>query len=123
MKTFEPNWLEWERLIRENGITIDRPRGSIHPVHSEIVYHIDYGYINETLSSDGEEVDVFVGSTEAGLVGAILTTDFRKKDREYKFLVNCSRSEVYLVNGFINFDQTLMSGQLVLMVQMNELAA
>ena len=109
--------------MSDNGSTCDRPRRSSHPVHPEIIYPIDYGYINETSSSDGEEVDVFVGSAETGLVGAILTTDFRKKDRECKFLINCSRSEVYLVNGFINFDQTLMSGQLVLRFQMSELGA
>ena len=75
------DWTAWESIIDAHGITVDRPKSSAHPMHPDIIYPIDYGYINETESSDGEEVDIFVGSSDDGLVGAIATTDFRKGDR------------------------------------------
>jgi inorganic pyrophosphatase len=117
----EVDWRLWERLIKDLGITLDRPRGSTHPVHESIRYPIDYGYINGTTASDGDEVDIFVGTKENGLVAAIFTIDFRKKDRELKLIYNCSPLEVYLVNGFVNFDQALMNGALVMRHPMSEL--
>ena len=108
------DWAAWEALIASNVITLDRPRGSAHPTWPEIIYPLDYGYVNGTVSSDGDEVDVFVGSADNGLVGLLLTTDFRKGDREVKLLYDCSPEEVYLANGFVNFDRSLMEGTLVL---------
>ena len=57
---------------------------------------------------------MFVGSAHNGLVGLLLTSDFRKGDREVKLLCDCTPEEIYLANGFINFDRTLMEGTLVL---------
>lgn len=104
------DWVDWAETIAHNGITLDRPRGSRHPRHHEIVYPIDYGYVNDTVGRDGEEVDVFVGSGSHGLVGAIVTVDHRKGDIEVKLLVDTTADEVYLVHGFINYDQRLMEG-------------
>jgi hypothetical protein len=117
----EIDWSGWERRIVEDGVTLDRPRGSRHPTHPEIVYPIDYGYVNGTTSSDGEEVDVFVGTAETGLVAVIRTRDHRKGDEELKLLWNCTPSEIYLVNGFINFDRRLMEGTLVMRHPMERL--
>ncbi|BBM73653.1 inorganic diphosphatase [Rhodothermus marinus] len=115
------HWEAWEQLIRQNGWTIDRPYRSRHPLFPEIIYPIDYGYINGTRSSDGEPVDLFVGRGHRGLVGAILTIDRRRSKREVKFLYNCTAEEVYLVNGFINFDRRLLEGFLVLRYPMSSL--
>lgn len=115
------DWTAHEGLIRENGLTIDRPRFSRHPDHPEIVYPIDYGYINGTLGEDGCEIDIFVGTARTGLVGVLRTTDHRKGDQEYKLIYNCSAAEVYLVNGFINFAPRLMEGELLMRQPMHEL--
>ncbi|PIQ62051.1 MAG: hypothetical protein COV99_07420 [Bacteroidetes bacterium CG12_big_fil_rev_8_21_14_0_65_60_17] len=132
----QPGWVDWEMwdgLIRMNGITIERPSGSAHPRYSDIIYPIDYGYVNGTLANDGEEVDIFVGTADAGrasggmagrdiasgLVAAVFTHDPRKGDREVKFLYGCTPREIYLVNGFVNFAP--MSGQLLLRQPMREL--
>ncbi|HMB93171.1 MAG TPA: inorganic diphosphatase, partial [Rhodothermales bacterium] len=84
------DWADWEALIGEHGITIDRPYRSHHPHFADIIYPLDYGYVNHTMSSDGDEVDVFVGSAENGLVGLLLTTDHRKGDHEMKLLYHCT---------------------------------
>ncbi len=126
-----PGWVDWEMwdgFITMNGITIERPSGTAHPRYPDIIYPIDYGYVNGTLANDGEEVDVFVGTagsgpggacTGSGLVAAIFTNDPRKGDREVKFLFNCSPREIYLVNGFVNFAP--MSGRLLMRRPMREL--
>lgn len=118
---FNIDWDAWQEMILKNGITVDRPYGSRHPSFPEIVYPIDYGFVNNTTGTDGDEVDVFVGMTRNGLVGAILTHDKRKGDREVKLIYNCAPPEIYLVNGFINFDPNLMTGDLVLRQPMADL--
>lgn len=49
-----------EYLSRDVYIVIDRPLGSVHPKHSDIVYPVNYGYIPNTISGDGEEIDVYL---------------------------------------------------------------
>lgn len=40
-------------------IKIDRPLGSKHPKH-RFIYPINYGYVPNTISGDGEELDAYV---------------------------------------------------------------
>ena len=108
------DWAAHERLIAERGLTIDRPRFSRHPRFPEIVYPIDYGYVNGVMGEDGDELDVFVGTVPSGLVGVLRTIDHRKGDTELKLLYDCTPAEIYLVHGFINFDPALMEGRLTL---------
>jgi inorganic pyrophosphatase len=114
-------WDAWERLIVRVGITIDRPRHEPHPRYPQIIYPLDYGYVNGTRGTDGDALDLFVGTADTGLVGAILTTDYRQQDREAKLLYDCSPVDVYTAHGFINFDRRLLEGLLVLRRPMHEL--
>jgi len=46
-------------------IEIDRPIGTVHPKHDDIIYPINYGYIPGVLGGDGEDLDVYVlGASE-----------------------------------------------------------
>ena len=45
-----------EKIIE---VKIDRPMGSKHPKYNYI-YPVNYGYIPNTLSGDGEEIDCYV---------------------------------------------------------------
>ena len=114
-------WVRWEVLIQSQGITLDRPSGSCHPTFPDIIYPIDYGFVRGTTSSDGAEVDVFVGTANNGLVGLIATQDYRRSDQELKLLWQCTPHEIYLTNGFINFDRHKMEGTLVLRHPMHSL--
>lgn len=114
-------WDAWEALIVTSGYEIDRPKGSAHPCYADIVYPITYGYVRNTLGTDGEEIDLFVGDTDVGLVAAILATDYRRGDREIKLIYDCSPSEIYLINGFINFNRKLMEGDLVMRYPMKRI--
>lgn len=114
-------WAEWEACIREHGYTLDRPLGTCHPRFPEIRYPIDYGYVNNTRSTDGEALDVFVGTARNGLVALLLTADARRGDRECKLLYHCTPEEIYRVHGFINFDPRLMQGLLVMRYPLHQL--
>lgn len=46
-------------------IKIDRPIGSVHPKFPDITYPINYGYIPNVLSGDGEELDVYLCGVDA----------------------------------------------------------
>ena len=53
-------------LGKEVEIKIDRPLGSTHPKHKNIVYQVNYGYIPNVIGGDGEELDVYLlGVNEA----------------------------------------------------------
>lgn len=40
-------------------IEIDRPLGSKHPKHG-FIYPVNYGYVPNTISGDGEELDCYL---------------------------------------------------------------
>jgi inorganic pyrophosphatase len=107
-------WEAWARCIETHGITIERPRTTAHPDYASVIYPLDYGFVNDTLGTDGDALDVFVGRGTTGLVGALLTTDYRKGDCEAKLLYDCTPPEVYMAHGFINYDRSLLEGVLVM---------
>lgn len=41
------------------NIIIDRPLGSKHPEYN-MIYEVNYGYVPNTISGDGEELDVYL---------------------------------------------------------------
>ena len=46
-------------LNQEVEVVIDRPLGSNHPQH-DFIYLLNYGFIPNTISGDGEELDAYV---------------------------------------------------------------
>ena len=40
-------------------VTMDRPLGTKHPKHG-FIYELNYGYIPNTVSGDGEELDCYM---------------------------------------------------------------
>lgn len=52
---------EYKSIIGKTvEVVMDRPIGARHPKHPEIVYPINYGYIENLIGGDGEEQDVYV---------------------------------------------------------------
>ncbi len=45
-------------------VVIDRPMGSTHPRHPDMVYPVHYGYIPGMPAEDGEEQDVYLLGVE-----------------------------------------------------------
>lgn len=52
--------LVYSYLGKVVNLVIDRPIGSIHPKHEDLVYTLNYGFIPNVYSGDGEELDVYL---------------------------------------------------------------
>ena len=96
-------WQRLDHLLATSKIVIDRPKGSRHPRFPEIVYQIDYGYLDDTTSTDGEGLDVWLGSApDQRLTAVICTVDLDKRDAELKLMVGCTESEMQYIEQFYN---------------------
>ena len=70
-------------------VKIDRPLGSKHPKHG-FIYQVNYGYIPNTISGDGEELDVYViGEHEPieKFKGEVIAIIHRTNDDDDKLIV------------------------------------
>lgn len=87
MNTQDPAYIERKALVKSYlGCTVriemDRPIGTPHPKHPEIIYPINYGYIPGVLGGDGEELDVYLLGVDtpvteytARIIGIVHRTD------------------------------------------------
>ena len=106
-------WKAVDALASSGKIEIDRPKGSAHPRFSNIIYPLDYGYIENTTSMDGAGIDVWRGSLPEKKVNAIIcAVDLMKKDSEIKLLIGCTEEEMQTVYNFHN-DSEFMKGILI----------
>ena len=87
-------WDYLDEALATYEIVIDRPKGSRHPRYPEIVYPLDYGYLEGTASGNGGGIDLWVGSRYDGaLTGVVCTYDAVKGDMEVKLLLGCTPDE------------------------------
>ena len=71
-------------------VIVDRPLGSHHPKHKDIIYPVNYGYIPGVIAPDGEEQDAYIlGVDEPVLefVGRVIAVIHRLNDIEDKLVV------------------------------------
>jgi inorganic pyrophosphatase len=96
-------WQTMQELLANGHIVIDRPRGQPHPHFPEIVYPLDYGYLDNTASADGDGIDVWIGSLgHRTLTGILCTFDPLKRDAEIKLLSGCTSADVETILRFHN---------------------
>ena len=83
-----------QRLKRMLGkhveVKVDRPLGSAHPSHPDIVYPVNYGHIEPMLAPDGDYQDAYVlGINKAvpSFSGVVIAVIRRKDDIEGKLVV------------------------------------
>lgn len=98
-------WEHLDRLIAEHPLVIDRPKGTRHPRYPELAYPLDYGYLDGTTSGDGSGIDVWLGSSAArNLSAVIVTVDLFKRDAEIKLVIGCSEEETQTALACSNND-------------------
>lgn len=71
-------------------VTVDRPLGSRHPKHKNIIYPINYGYIEGIIAPDGEEQDAYILGVDEPLkefIGKVIAVIHRNDDVEEKLVV------------------------------------
>ena len=89
-------------LGKNVDVIIDRPLGSKHPKW-DIYYTLNYGYIPNTISGDGEEIDVYViGKFEPIQTynGTVVGIVDRKDDNEQKLVV-CNEKDKYSIEQIV----------------------
>ncbi len=70
-------------------VKMDRPLGSKHPKHG-FVYEVNYGFIPNTVSGDGEELDAYVLLVDESLEtfeGRVVAVVHRTNDDDDKLVV------------------------------------
>ena len=113
MKYDHDFWSAIDTLVSSGKIVIDRPKGSAHSRFPLIRYDVDYGYIENATSMDGDGIGVGKGARSAEHVTAIIcTVDLLKRDSEIKLLIGCTEDEMKTVCDFHN-DSELMKGILI----------
>ena len=106
-------WSVLDTLVSQSEIIVDRPKGSTHPRFPDMIYPLDYGYLKDTASMDGDGIDVWRGSADARSVdGIVCIVDLMKRDSEIKILIGCTDAEQETVLRFHNSTE-FMKGILV----------
>ena len=91
---------------KEINVIIDRPIGSIHPKYPEHIYLVNYGYVPNTLSGDGEELDCYILGEYRPLKeykGKCIAVIHRENEDDDKLIIannNYSNSEIRLLTDF-----------------------
>jgi len=71
-------------------VTVDRPLGSRHPEHPDMIYPVNYGFVKGILSGDGEEQDAYVLGVDhpvEAFAGTLIAVIHRRDDEEDKWVV------------------------------------
>ncbi|MBN1059225.1 inorganic pyrophosphatase [Clostridium botulinum] len=98
-------------------VKIDRPLGSKHPKYN-FIYSLNYGFLPNTTSGDGEEIDVYIIGefkpleTYKGYVVAIIK---RTNDIEDK-LVACKELNKYnkeQIKGLVEFQERFFESTII----------
>ena len=83
-------------LGKEVDVVIDRPLGSKHPKHG-FTSMLNYGYIPNTISADGEELDAYlIGEFEPVTTshGKVIAIIHRTNDDDDKLIVSAHGNDI-----------------------------
>ena len=75
-------------------VIVDRPLGSSHPKYPDLVYPINYGYIEGIVGGDGEWQDAYILGIDVPVSefhGVVIAVIHRKNDCEDKWVVAPNR--------------------------------
>ena len=71
-------------------VTVDRPMGSVHPKHRDIIYPINYGYIEGVKALNDEWQDAYILGVDEPIesfTGKVIAVIHRFDDVEDKWVV------------------------------------
>ena len=97
---------------------IDRPAGSRHPQYNDLVYPVNYGYVEGVPGGDGEDQDVYVLGADAPLKefeGRVIAVYHRFDDAEDKWIVALDgedRADDEILKA-IDFQEKFFKGALI----------
>jgi len=97
---------------------VDRPKGSCHPDYPDLVYPINYGYVEGVIADDGAEQDVYIlGADEpiSTFEGTVIAVYHRFDDVEDKWIISLdgrNYSDKEILNA-IQFQEKFYLGELI----------
>lgn len=92
---------------------VDRPLGSQHPKHPDMIYPVNYGYVEGVMAADGAEQDVYIlGIDEPE--GKVIKVFHRFNDTEDKWIVSVNGADIPedKILGDIAFQEQFFYGEL-----------
>ncbi|SHJ26032.1 inorganic diphosphatase [Pseudobutyrivibrio xylanivorans] len=97
---------------------IDRPLGSAHPDYPDMIYPINYGYVDDVFAADGEEQDVYVFGTNEPIEtfeGKVIAVYHRTNDNEDKWIVSLDGTDYSDedILSAIEFQEQYFEGELL----------
>ena len=72
-------------------VIVDRPLGSCHPDHNNLIYSVNYGYVPDTMAADGEEQDAYILGIDYPVqefTGQVIGIIHRLDDVEDKWVIS-----------------------------------
>ena len=106
MNNLENNAYFWQKidtLYFSNRLVIAREKGSAHPMYHNLIYPVDYGYLEDTQIEQSEGIAVYKGSGSDYMVTTlVVAADILKKEIDVKLLVGCSPAEEEDILRFLN---------------------
>lgn len=99
-------------------VTVDRPLGSVHPEHDDVVYAVNYGFVEGVLGGDGEAQDAYVLGVERAVEtfqGEVIAVIVRDDDAETKWVVapvgsNYTQEEI---SAAVNFQEKYFKSRII----------
>ncbi len=97
---------------------IDRPLGSSHPRYSNLMYPINYGYIDDVYAEDGEKQDVYLLGIDIPVnefTGRVIAVYRRIDDVEDKWIVSYDGKDLsdVQIKKLIHFQEQYFRGELL----------
>ena len=99
-------------------VTVDRPLGSFHPKHKDILYTVNYGYIDGILAADGEYQDAYILGVNEPIkefYGKVIAIIHRFDDVEEKLVVaaeNVTFTKMQIMEQ-VNFQEKFFKTQII----------
>lgn len=105
-------------LGQKMTVTIDRPLGFLHPDYTEMMYPVNYGFIENTRAGDGEEIDAYVLGVDQPLqlfIGQCIAVIHRLDDSEDKLVVapECMYFSEKKIKELTNFQEKYFKSEII----------
>lgn len=79
-----------DAIGRTVTVTVGRPLGSRHPEHADLVYPVNYGYVEGVPAADGDDQDAYILGVDepvGAFAGRVIAVIHRFDDVEEKWVV------------------------------------
>lgn len=104
-------------FIGENvSVIVDRPLGTVHPKHKDIIYKVNYGYVPDTISGDGEELDCYILGVEEPLkeyTGKCIAVIHRIDDNDDKLIIANQEFSDNEIRELTNFQEKYFKSEII----------